>query len=137
MQIPGLMAMTIALALLGGCRKDTQAPAPQAADMNGAPDPDRDPYLAMNILLVRNACSNCHAADYPRVGPAMKDVAALYAGDSAARMRLAGEIMNGTKGKWGESVMPPQHQVSAHAADELVAAIMALGGTNVPDRARR
>jgi cytochrome c len=132
MRIPALMAMTIVLALLGGCRKDMQAPVPQAADMTGAPDPDRDPYLAMNILLVRNACSNCHAADYPRVGPAMKDVAVLYAADSAARTRLAGEIINGTRGKWGEAAMPPQHQVSASAAGELVTAILALGGAKAP-----
>ena len=28
---------------------------------------DRDPYLRMDTLLVRNACSNCHASDYARV----------------------------------------------------------------------
>jgi cytochrome c551/c552 len=93
----------------------------------GAPDPDKDPYLTMNKLLVSNACSNCHASDYPRVGPSMKDVAAIVGKPTPEGLaRLRNGILNGTKGQWGEAVMPPQKQVTPEAADLLAKAILEL-----------
>jgi cytochrome c551/c552 len=83
---------------------------------------DRDPYLAMDTLLVANACSNCHAADYQRVGPSMRDVAAAVDDPQ----RLIGSILNGRKEGWGAAVMPPQHQVNSEQARALAEAILAL-----------
>jgi cytochrome c551/c552 len=88
---------------------------------------DRDPYLRINTLLVNNACSNCHASDYARVGPSMTDVAAARGPDSPeARQLLRGMILNGTRGSYGEAVMPKQAQVTPDAADELAKAILEL-----------
>jgi cytochrome c551/c552 len=93
----------------------------------GAPNPDKDPYLAMNTLLVANACSNCHASDYPRVGPSMKDVAAVIGKPTPEGLaRIRSGILSGTKGQWGEAIMPPQKQVTPEAADALARAILAL-----------
>ena len=86
------------------------------------PSQDRDPYLAMDTLLVANACSNCHATDYQRVGPSMRDVAAAV----DDRQRLAGSILNGRKEGWGTAIMPPQHQVNKEQAGALAEAILAL-----------
>ena len=107
-----------ALALLAGCGK----PAAE----RGPDRPDVDPNLALNTLLVNHQCSNCHASDYARVGPSMKDVAAVLApqGD-AGRQRIRTAILNGAKGNWGEAVMPPQRQVTPAEADALAAAILA------------
>jgi cytochrome c551/c552 len=105
----------IGVAALSGCSRE------------GAPDPDRDPFLAVNTLLVNNACSNCHASDYPRVGPSMKDVAAVVGKPTPeALARITDGIVKGTKGQWGEAIMPPQKQVSPEAANELARAILAL-----------
>jgi len=88
---------------------------------------DRDPYLAMNRQLVANGCHFCHGADYARVGPAMKDVAAVYANQGAqGAATLKESIAKGSKGKWGPATMPPQHQVTPQRADALVSAILAL-----------
>lgn len=88
---------------------------------------DRDPYLPINSLLVRHACSNCHAADYPRVGPAMTDIAAVSAAAGPAeRARLVTVLLNGGKGRWGEAIMPAQKQLSSAEAQKLVDAIMVL-----------
>lgn len=88
---------------------------------------DKNPYLRMDTLLVRNACSNCHASDYARVGPAMTQVAAIRGPDTPeSRKLLRDMILNGTKGAWGEAVMPKQQQVTPQAADELAQAILAL-----------
>lgn len=128
-----LTGAMVGLAALGGCNRAGQVPdhtnAAQSVDATGAPNPDQDPYLAMNTLLVKNACSNCHASDYARVGPAMKDVAAIYASDAVGQAQLTEKIIKGTKGKWGEAIMPPQHQVTEEGATELAKAIMALNVT--------
>jgi cytochrome c len=88
---------------------------------------DSDPYLAINSLLVKNACSNCHAADYMRVGPSMVDVAAVRGREgSSAPEVLAAKIMAGSQGSFGTAAMPPQKQVSAQQAEELAKAILAL-----------
>lgn len=106
--------VTLILAL-GGC------------NASGNAQQDRDPLLQMNTLLVQNACSNCHASDYARVGPAMVDVAAVRGPDSpAARKELAGKLLNGTKGSFGLAIMPAQKQLTPEKADELARVILSL-----------
>lgn len=98
-----------------------------AASAQGTKGQDRDPYLAMNRQLVGNGCHFCHGADYARVGPAMKDVAMVYAGQGAQGAATIKEsIAKGSKGKWGPAMMPAQHQVTPQKADALIAAILAL-----------
>ena len=91
-----------------------------------APVQERDPYLAMNQVLVANGCPLCHGADYARVGPAMTDVAAAYGKVGTAPAQLKDSILNGSKGRWGTAVMPAQHQVGAAEADRIVATILAI-----------
>lgn len=103
-------------AVLGGCSA-SGAPAAQ----------DRDPYLAMNKALLTSGCSSCHAADYARLGPAMTDIAAQYRQATAEeRMAVSQNIVAGVKGKWGTSVMPPQHQITPQRADEILNIILSL-----------
>ena len=88
---------------------------------------DNDPYLEMNTLLVANACSNCHAADYIRVGPSMVDIAMARGPESPeARKAMAEKILNGAQGSWGTAVMPAQAQLSPEKARELASAILSL-----------
>jgi cytochrome c551/c552 len=111
---------------LSGCSK-----APDGKSVSQ----DRDPYLAMNTVLVANACSNCHAVDYVRVGPAIRDVAELYAEAGPEDKKLLAEsIVMGAKGKWGPAVMPAQHQVTPKRADEIVSAILALNAQPAPSK---
>ena len=109
-----------AIAVLSACHGPLHT-----ADSAGAPRPDIDPYLAVTKVLVAHGCSNCHAADYARVGPAMTDVASIYAGQPGAPALLATSIVNGAKGKWGEAMMPPQHQVTPAEAQDIVRTILA------------
>jgi cytochrome c551/c552 len=115
----------LTMLMLTGCGSETGSETGSAP--TGAPTPDTDRYLAVNTLLVANACSNCHASDYARVGPSMKDVADVLGGDTSEnRARLRDAILNGAKGKWGEAVMPPQKQVAADKVDAIAAAILTL-----------
>lgn len=58
-------------------------------------------------LFKSKPCAACHNVDMKMVGPALKDVAAKYAGQEGAVELLAGHIKNGSQGVWGPMPMPP------------------------------
>lgn len=67
-------------------------------------------------LAKAKACMACHAVDKKLVGPAFKDVAAKYKGDSGAEAKLVTSITKGSTGKWGAMAMPPNAVSDAEAA---------------------
>ena len=66
------------------------------------------PALAQDgeALFKSKPCAACHNVDMKMVGPALKEVAAKYAGTEGAAELLAGRIKNGTVGNWGQMPMP-------------------------------
>jgi len=74
----------------------------------GAP-PAFQPAMAADgeALFKSKPCAACHNVDMKMVGPALKDVAAKYAGQEGAAALLAGHIKNGISGVWGPIPMPP------------------------------
>jgi cytochrome c len=64
---------------------------------------------AATQLLTKYNCQACHAVDKKVVGPSYKEVAAKYAGDSAAPAKLAQKIKTGGTGVWGQIPMPPNN----------------------------
>ena len=58
-------------------------------------------------LFKSKPCAACHNVDMKMVGPALKEVAAKYAGQDGAVDLLAGHIKNGSQGVWGPIPMPP------------------------------
>jgi cytochrome c len=77
-------------------------------------------------LARRSACTTCHAVTGKSVGPAFSEIAARYAGDGQADVRLAAKVRQGGAGVWGEVPMPAQPQVKESDALALVRWI--LGG---------
>ena len=86
--------------------RDQPAPAPSADTLATASD---DP---IEKLLGANGCTACHALDKKVVGPAFREVAAKYAGDAGAGLRLAAKIKAGGQGNWGNVPMPPNPALS-------------------------
>ena len=71
-------------------------------------------------LAQKKNCMTCHMVDKKILGPAYKDVAAKYAGQSDAADKLAQKVMKGGTGVWGQIPMPPNPQVSEAEAKQLV-----------------
>jgi cytochrome c len=71
-------------------------------------------------LAQKKNCMTCHTVDKKVLGPAYKDVAAKYAGQSDAADKLAQKVMKGGTGVWGQLPMPPNPQVSEAEAKQLV-----------------
>ena len=84
------------------------------------------PALASKELAQAKNCLACHAIDNKVVGPALKDVAAKYAGDKAAPSKLAAKIMAGGGGVWGAVPMPANPQVKPDEATKLADWILGL-----------
>jgi cytochrome c551/c552 len=77
-------------------------------------------------LLRNNGCSACHAVDRKVVGPAFRDVAAKYRGQSNAEQRLIASVKNGSEGLWGDVPMPPNSSVGDEDLRRMVENILSL-----------
>lgn len=77
-------------------------------------------------LAQKKNCLACHQIDKKIVGPAYKDVAAKYAGQSDAVDKLTLKVLKGGSGVWGNIMMPANPQVSEAEAKQLVQWILTL-----------
>ena len=71
-------------------------------------------------LAQANGCMTCHQVEKKILGPSFKEIAAKYRGTAGAEALLAKKIKDGSKGVWGDMVMPP----NAHVKDADIAAIV-------------
>jgi cytochrome c len=85
------------------------------------------PAMAEDQLALAKAkgCTNCHAVDKKVIGPAYKDVAAKYKGDSAGAAKLAEKVVKGGGGVWGPIPMPP-NKVTPDEAKKLVDWVLSI-----------
>ncbi|TBU97931.1 c-type cytochrome [Stutzerimonas kirkiae] len=74
------------------------------------------PANADQALFQAKACVACHTLENRLVGPALKDIAARYAGTEGAAATLASNIKNGSAGTWGDLPMPPSSVSDAEAS---------------------
>ena len=84
------------------------------------------PARAQEELAKKHACFACHAVDKKLVGPAYKDVAAKYRGDSGAEAKLVDKVKKGSQGTWGQVPMPPNSSVPDADVRALVKWILSL-----------
>lgn len=80
----------------------------------------------MSALAKQKNCLACHSVDQQMVGPAYKDVAAKFAGNTKAVTILSNAILHGSSGVWGPMSMPPNVQVTPAQAKELAQWILSL-----------
>jgi cytochrome c len=82
--------------------------------------------LANADLARAKNCMACHSVGNKVVGPAFKDVAKKYAGQSDAEDKLVQKVMKGGSGVWGPVPMPANAQVSEEEAHILVKWVLSL-----------
>lgn len=76
-------------------------------------------------LFKSKPCGACHSVDNQLVGPALKEVAAKYAGQDDAVAVLVTSITEGVSGKWGAIPMPP-NAVTEEEATTLAEWVLSL-----------
>jgi cytochrome c len=62
---------------------------------------------ANQALAQKSGCLACHAVDKKILGPAYRDVAAKYKGQTDAEAKLVAKVKKGGSGVWGPIPMPP------------------------------
>ncbi|MBW3544734.1 MAG: ThuA domain-containing protein [Bacteroidetes bacterium] len=81
-------------------------------------------------LMEGSDCKACHALDKKSIGPSYQQVAQKYKGDPKAVDYLAGKIIEGGSGVWGEAVMSAHPQLPVADAQEIVRYILSTGDEN-------
>ncbi|MDP1843033.1 MAG: c-type cytochrome [Sediminibacterium sp.] len=121
-----LFALTGMVAACGGGatkteeKTATEAAAP-VADLSSNPD-----YQKGLALIGKSDCLTCHKVREKLIGPAYQDVANKYENTDANITLLAGKIIQGGKGVWGEVPMTPHPTVSEDDAKQMVKYILLL-----------
>ncbi|HEX7912064.1 MAG TPA: c-type cytochrome [Paraburkholderia sp.] len=72
-------------------------------------------FTRARAIAGEHACLGCHAVDRKLVGPAYRDVAAHYGGQSNAAAVLVKHVREGSAGVWGNVPMPPNRIGAADA----------------------
>lgn len=77
-------------------------------------------------LISSSDCLTCHKVDQKIVGPSYKEVAQKYEANEANVSYLAGKIIKGGSGVWGEIPMTPHPTLSEDDAKEMANYILSL-----------
>lgn len=77
-------------------------------------------------LIKKSDCLTCHKVDVKLLGPAYQEVAAKYPATEENIELLAGKIIKGGAGNWGDIPMAPHPSISENDAKEMVKYILSL-----------
>lgn len=77
-------------------------------------------------LIKKSDCLSCHKEDVKLLGPAYQEVAAKYPATEENIELLAGKIIKGGSGNWGDIPMAPHPTISVNDAKEMVKYILSL-----------
>ena len=117
-----------------GGESATPAPAPATADTAAAvqaPAAEAPATAAASgkdgkALIEASDCRTCHQDAAKVIGPAYMDVAKKYPNTPANVKMLAGKIIAGGKGVWGEIPMTPHPNVTQEDAEAMVTYILSM-----------
>ncbi|MEJ7778839.1 MAG: c-type cytochrome [Daejeonella sp.] len=77
-------------------------------------------------LIKQSDCLTCHKVDVKIIGPAYQEVAAKYPPTTENIDMLAGKVIKGGAGVWGDIPMAPHPSISNDDAKEMVKYILSL-----------
>ncbi|TDO26384.1 c-type cytochrome [Sediminibacterium goheungense] len=117
------------LALMAACggkeeKKETAAaPAATTASSDLSSNPD---YVKGLELIGKSDCLTCHKVSDKVIGPSYKDVAEKYENTEENIAMLAGKIIKGGQGVWGNIPMTPHPAITEDDAKAMVKYILLL-----------
>jgi cytochrome c len=118
-----LFALLLAGACSSGGDKKEAAPAPASSGSSLSSNPDYQKGLE---LIAKSDCLTCHKVGEKLIGPSYKEVAAKYESNEENIDLLAGKIIKGGQGVWGQIPMTAHPQISEADAKQMVKYILLL-----------
>lgn len=93
-----------------------------------ATDITQDPNYQKGLAIeAKSDCATCHKINEKLVGPTFKEIANKYAGaDEAMIDSLAGKVISGGAGVWGQVPMTPHPNLSREDAQTVVKYVLLL-----------
>lgn len=108
-------------------KKTGEKGSADAKAMAATPTPKTDADIeAGKQLVVGSDCLACHKTQEKLVGPAYADVAKKYADNESNIRLLAGKIIQGGSGVWGQIPMTPHATLAEEDAKKMVKYILSL-----------
>lgn len=86
------------------------------------------------LLVDKSDCKTCHHATNKLIGPAHADVAKKYEFTQGNVTMLAGKIIKGGSGVWGEIPMTAHPDLSQQDAEKMSMYVLSLDGEKPADR---
>ena len=80
-------------------------------------------------------CAACHTVEEPAVGPSFRQVAERYAGQPEAAGYLARQVIDGSRGVWGDVPMPAHPSMSVRDATAIAEYLLSIGDSAAAPRA--
>ena len=124
--LSGIMIVLLAACGSGSGDKKEEEKKEEKKENSGdlSSNPDYQKGLA---LIGKSDCLTCHKVDEKVNGPSYRDVANKYGGMPDTIIRhLAGKIITGGNGVWGEVFMTPHPGVSQEDAEAMVKYVLLL-----------
>jgi len=121
-----IVSITI-LCFLIACGNSDTTKKETAASEESTVDISADPAYTAGLELVgKSDCLTCHKINEKAVGPSYTDIANKYPNNAETHKLLAGKIIAGGSGVWGQVPMTPHPQVSEADAITMVKYILLL-----------
>ena len=118
------LSLCVLLAACGGQKeKKEAAPATTGSTSSNSSNPDYQKGLE---LVANSDCLTCHKVAEKLIGPAYQDIAAKYEATDENIEMLAGKIIKGGQGVWGQIPMTAHPQLSEEDARQMVKYIFLL-----------
>ena len=122
-----LLALAGAVIACGGGEKKEEKPAASETESSTAKDLSSNPDYTKGLELIgKSDCLTCHKVKEKLIGPAYQDVADKYENNEENLSMLAGKIIKGGKGVWGEIPMTPHPQITEADAQQMIKYIFLL-----------
>ncbi|MFM7857719.1 MAG: c-type cytochrome [Flammeovirgaceae bacterium] len=93
-----------------------------------APDVAADAITQGESLVKASDCKTCHHITNKIIGPSHTDVAKKYDFTKANVELLAGKIIKGGSGVWGEVLMAAHPDISQADAEKMARSVLSLDG---------
>ena len=129
-QILSILSCFTFILLLAACGGNSGSADSSSTTATTSTTPETTPaakeMLPGEKLINTSDCIGCHNKTEKVVGPAYVDVAAKYKATDKNIAMLAGKIINGGKGNWGDIPMTAHAGLSTDDAKEMVKYILSL-----------
>jgi cytochrome c len=132
-------SISLGLTSCGGSKKEEakEETSEDAYDESEKAEPESessDDLIAQGKTLVdASDCKTCHHPTNKIIGPAHAEVAKKYEFTKANVGLLAGKIINGGSGVWGDIPMSPHTDISKGDAEKMAMYVLSLDGEKPQD----